>query len=289
MNYRHAYHAGNFADVFKHVILARIVEYLKRKDKAFRVYDTHAGLGVYDLASVEAGKTNEWQEGVGRILSTDVPEHIAPLLAPWLDAVSAAGEGRYPGSPMVARHLLRKQDRLSLYEMHDEDYPHLAQQFSGDYQVRVNHLDGWLAPGAHIAPKEARGMMLIDPPFEDGNDFDRMIDALEKARKRWVGGTMALWYPVKRRDHTDEWLGTLKGLKLNDLISAEIYIREPRSPSELNGCGMVIANAPYTLRGELGTLLPWLAQTMQAPEVKAGTKPGDKGFFHRHRVMDLSG
>ena len=276
MNYRHAYHAGNFADVFKHIILARMVVYMQRKEKAFRVYDTHSGIGMYDLASEEADKTQEWALGVAKVLNAKAPSAIAKLIAPWREAVAACEEGTYPGSPRIARHLLRKQDRLSLYELHPEDFETLSAGFSGDYQTRLNMLDGWLVAGAHIPPKEGRGIMLIDPPFEDGQDFDRMIDALEKARKRWAGGTLALWYPVKRRDHTDEWLGSLKGLKFPDLVNAEIYVREPRSASMLNGCGMVIINPPYTLRDELQLMLPWLAERMHQ----------DKGWGYR--VQDLS-
>ena len=277
MNYRHAYHAGNFADVFKHILLARMVEYLKRKDKAFRVYDTHAGIGRYDLTSDEAEKTEEYGLGAGKVLAASAPSAVLKIIGPWLDAVRAEGEGCYPGSPRVARHLLRKQDRLSLYELHDVDSATLSTLFAGDYQARVNKLNGWLVPGAHVPPKESRGLLLIDPPFEDGQDFDRMIDALEKCRKRWSGGTVALWYPVKRRDHTDEWLTTLKDLKFPDLLSTELYIREPRSAAMLNGCGMVIANPPYTLADELRTVLPWLAETMKQ----------DKGSGYR--VQNLSG
>ncbi len=263
MNYRHAYHAGNFADVFKHILLTRLIAYLKRKDKAFRVYDTHAGIGFYDLDAEEAQKTQEWKLGVGRVLDANPPKEIEALISDWRAAVAASGEGRYPGSPAIARHLLRKQDRLSLYELHPEDFPVLAGNFSNDYQTRLLNLDGWLAAGAHIPPKEARGLMLIDPPFEDGDDFDRMIDALNKARKRWAGGTIALWYPVKRRSHTDEWLETLRLLKFPDLIDVQLSIRDPRTATTLNGCGMVIANPPYTLRSELGMLMPWLRDTLR--------------------------
>jgi 23S rRNA (adenine2030-N6)-methyltransferase len=276
MNYRHAFHAGNFADVFKHILLARMITYMQRKDKAFRVYDTHSGLGIYDLASIEAEKTGEWIDGVDKVMKAKPPKEVGRLLSEWESAVEAAGEQKYPGSPFVARHLLRKQDRLALYELHPEDQEVLAKNFAGDFQTRVNHLDGWLVPNSHIPPKEARGIMLIDPPFEDGHDFDRMIDALEKARKRWVGGTIALWYPVKKRDHTDEWLGTLKSLQFPKLLNAEIYIREPRFASMLNGCGMVIANPPFTLANELHILLPWLAEVMKK----------DRGSGYR--LQDLS-
>ena len=138
MNYRHVYHAGNFADVFKHIILSRIIVYLQRKEKAFRVYDTHAGLGQYQLDSEQAEKTKEHVDGVLRVLGQKVPEGIANLIKPWRDMVEAANEGTYPGSPSLARQLLRKQDRLSLYEFHPEDAEALKKLFAGDYQTRVN-------------------------------------------------------------------------------------------------------------------------------------------------------
>ncbi len=277
MNYRHAFHAGNFADVFKHIILTRMVEYMKGKDKAFRIYDTHAGIGVYDLNSIEAEKTEEWKLGVQKILDAKPPKEVARLIGPWLDAVRETGAGKYPGSPTVAKHLLRKQDRLTLYELHEEDFDVLAKNFADDYQTRTLHLDGWLAPGAHTPPKEGRGLMLIDPPFEDGKDFDRMIIAATKLRKRWMGGTLALWYPIKKRDHTDEWLETLKGLNFPEILNLEIYTSEPRTPNSLNGCGMVIINPPYTLRDEMNLVLPWLAETMKM----------DRGWGYRIQKLSV--
>ncbi|TIT03106.1 MAG: 23S rRNA (adenine(2030)-N(6))-methyltransferase RlmJ, partial [Mesorhizobium sp.] len=165
MNYRHAYHAGNFADVVKHAVLARLVEYLKQKDKAFRVIDTHAGIGRYDLASVEAGKTGEWQGGIGRLTEATLEPQAAALLQPYLEAVRAqnpdGGLKHYPGSPLIVRHLLRSQDRLTAIELHPEDAVRLKLVFAGDFQARVIELDGWLALGAQLPPKEKRGLVLI--------------------------------------------------------------------------------------------------------------------------------
>src|SRR5690606_5513848 len=157
MNYRHAYHAGNFADVVKHVVLTRLIEYLKRKDKAFRVVDTHAGIGLYDLSAEEAQKTGEWQDGIGRVLAASIAAEAALLMAPYLDAVRSVnpdgGLSAYPGSPLITRRLLRKQDRLSAIELHPEDVIRLKALFADDFQVRVTELDGWLALGAHLPPK----------------------------------------------------------------------------------------------------------------------------------------
>ena len=204
MNYRHAYHAGNFADVVKHVVLSRIIEYLKRKDAPFRVIDTHAGIGLYDLSSDEAGKTGEWLDGIGRIAGKAFSAEVTALLAPYLDAAGLSDAGgaieSYPGSPLIARRLFRKQDRLFAIELHPEDAAELRQLFAGDIQTRVLELDGWLALGAQLPPKERRGLVLVDPPFEESGEFDRMADALTRAYHRWPGGIYALWYPIKSMD-----------------------------------------------------------------------------------------
>src|SRR5690606_35218897 len=175
MNYRHAYHAGNFADVVKHLLLTRIIEYLKRKPGAFRVIDTHAGTGLYDLSSEEAQKTGEWRTGIGRLLDAALPDEAAALAAPYLDAVRAFNVGHpfryYPGSPVLTKHLLRGADRLTAIELHPEDCFALRTRFAGDWQVRVIELDGWLAMGAQVPPKEKRGLVVVDPPFEKEGEF----------------------------------------------------------------------------------------------------------------------
>lgn len=270
MNYRHAYHAGNFADVVKHAVLARLVEYLKRKDKAFRVIDTHAGIGLYDLSSEEARKTGEWQDGIGRLVSASLPADAAQLLEPYLDAVRAVnpdgGIERYPGSPLIARHLLRKQDRLSALELHPEDAQTLATLFDGDFQTRVTELDGWLALGAHLPPKEKRGLVLVDPPFEIGGEFDRLVEGLMKAHRRWPGGIFALWYPVKDRRAVAAFREALAGAGIAKIMDIEFYIRSPSPEPRLDGTGMVVVNPPYQLESELGVMLPVLSKVLaEAP------------------------
>ncbi|RUU64971.1 23S rRNA (adenine(2030)-N(6))-methyltransferase RlmJ, partial [Mesorhizobium sp. M7A.T.Ca.TU.009.01.1.2] len=182
MNYRHAYHAGNFADVVKHVVLTRLLEYLKQKDKAFRVVDTHAGIGRYDLSSAEAQKTGEWQGGIGRLIDAPFAAPVAALLEPYLKTIRSlnpeGGIQKYPGSPLIARHLMRKQDRLTAIELHPKDAARLRTFFAGDFQARIIELDGWLALGAHLPPKEKRGLVLIDPPFEEAGEFERLVDGL---------------------------------------------------------------------------------------------------------------
>ncbi|MDQ6435080.1 23S rRNA (adenine(2030)-N(6))-methyltransferase RlmJ [Mesorhizobium sp. LHD-90] len=273
MNYRHAFHAGNFADVVKHAVLARLVEYLKLKDKAFRVIDTHAGVGLYDLSGDEAGRTGEWRNGIGRLAGAPLPPAAAELLAPYLQAVAAvnAGNGltRYPGSPTIVRHLLRKQDRLTAIELHPRDAADLAENFAGDHQVRVIELDGWLALGAHLPPKEKRGLVLVDPPFEQPGEFDRLLQGLAKAHRRWSGGIYALWYPIKDRDAVERFADGLKESGVPKILDIRFFVRAPSAEPTLDGTGMIVVNPPFTLEADLRVILPALravlCETPSAP------------------------
>lgn len=265
MNYRHIYHAGNFADVLKHAVLARLIDYLKLKDKPFRVIDTHAGIGVYDLSSEEAQKTGEWHGGVGRLLDADLPKTVAPLLAPYLDAVralNAASSVRlYPGSPKISRMLLRKEDRLSLMELHPDDYETLRENFADDFQTRVTHLDGWLALNAHLPPKEKRGLVLVDPPFDAPNEYGRLADGLAKAWRKFPTGVYCLWYPLKRGAPIGDFMKALHGLEIPKMLSVELSVKSEREDG-LTGSGLVIVNPPYTLKAEMDVLLPFLKERL---------------------------
>jgi 23S rRNA (adenine2030-N6)-methyltransferase len=266
MNYRHIYHAGNFADVVKHAVLVRIVEYLKRKDKAFRVIDTHAGTGRYDLSSPEAQKTGEWQGGIGRLLNAPMPDATRRLLAPYLALVRQMNPdgvlSSYPGSPLIARMLLRRQDRLSAIEKHPLDAGALRALFSGDHQVKVMELDGWLALGAHVPPKEKRGLVLIDPPFEEEGEFSRMIDGLKKAHRRWPSGIYVLWYPLKDRAGVGNFREALKKSGIAEIFDTVLTVRPRSTEEKLDGSGMIVVNPPYTLETELRALLPVLADCL---------------------------
>lgn len=276
MNYRHIYHAGNFADVLKHAVLARLVAYMKTKDKAFRVIDTHAGTGLYELTADEATRTGEWRSGIGRLVEARLERDVARLLAPYLDAVHSlnpdGGIRCYPGSPKLARMLMRKQDRLSAIELHPEDSARLQALFDGDYQTRVIPLDGWLALGAHVPPKEKRGLVLVDPPFEQPDEFDRMVDGLARAARRWRGGTYCLWYPLKKNAGTAAFHQKLTALGIDKIFCVEAWVRSLETESGLNGSGMVVVNPPYTLAGELDVLLPALTEILRQ----------DSGAGHRH-------
>lgn len=266
MNYRHAFHAGNFADVFKHLIVARIVEYLKQKPAAFRVIDTHAGPGFYDLTSDEAQRTGEWTGGVGRIISPPLAAEAAALAAPWLDAVRGVNGGYgiryYPGSPALVRALLRPQDRLTAIELHPVDAATLRKRFEGDFQTRIIELDGWLALGAHLPPKEKRGLVLVDPPFEKEGEFDRLADGLKKAHQRWPGGIYALWYPIKDARAHARFRERLVDTAIPKIMDVTFFIRAHVDGGPLDGCGMVVVNPPYPLEAELAALLPVLRDRM---------------------------
>lgn len=265
MNYRHIYHAGNFADVLKHAVLARIVTYMMQKEKAFRVLDTHAGIGLYDLAGEEAQKTGEWRDGIGRLIDADLPARAASLLAPYLDNVRALNEGRaegevthYPGSPKLVRMLMRPQDRLSAIELHPDDHETLRRLFDGDYQTRVTELDGWLALGAHLPPKEKRGLVLVDPPFEIAGEFERLVDGLAAGWRRFSGGTFCLWYPIKEGAPVADFHAALVGLGIPKILCAELSVRAPGKAAGLSGSGLIIVNPPFTLKEELDIMLPVL-------------------------------
>lgn len=271
MNYRHAYHAGNFADVLKHAVLALAIEHLKLKDAACRVIDTHAGAGLYDLTSVAAGKTLEWQGGIGRIWGADaLPDAVAAILAPYLEAIAAENAGgglrAYPGSPRIAQHLLRAQDRLILNELHPEDSAGLAAQFKRDKRVKVLQLDGWHAVKALLPPPERRGLVLIDPPYEAPGELQRLTAGLGEAIRRFATGTFLLWYPIKDLAPVEEFYGGICALGLAKTLRIELMIRAPDAPDRLNGCGILAVNPPWTLEEKLRRLLPFLADRLAQGE-----------------------
>ncbi len=266
MNYRHAFHAGNFADVVKHTILTRILAYLMKKDAAFRVIDTHAGIGLYDLLGSEAERTGEWQAGIARLIDAKLPAPVADLVAPYLGAVRAQNsDGRlryYPGSPMITRHMLRPQDRLMALELHPTDAWMLRKNFADDFQVRVTTLDGWAAMGTHLPPKEKRGLVLVDPPFEEKGEFTRMAQSLEKAYARWPGGIYAYWYPIKEPREVDAYIKALRASGIPKILRIELTIDAPTTPPKLHGTGMIVVNPPYVLEEEMRTVLPVLADLL---------------------------
>jgi len=263
VNYRHAFHAGSFADVFKHAVLARILNYLREKESAFRVIDTHAGAGLYDLTGAEARRGGEWQEGIARLLAAEPAAPVAALLAPYLDVVGALNEpGRlkiYPGSPAIARAWLRPQDRLIACELDLKTESLLSRNLRGDPRIKVLEIDGWTALSAYVPPPERRGLILIDPPFEEPADYHRLSHGLIEAHRKWATGIYALWYPIKDRGDPDALAKRLRRAGIGKLLRAELIVTPLRDPRRLNGSGLILVNPPWTLEGELSTLLPALA------------------------------
>ncbi len=265
MNYRHAYHAGNFADVFKHALLARILAHLAAKETAFRYHDTHAGLGLYDLTADAPGRTGEAAEGVRRFLAAPRDAALETLFRPYIAALKAfnALDGRfYPGSPMLAAHLLRPQDRMSLAEMHPEDGRTLRRRFEKDRRATVVAGDGYGALNAWLPPPERRGVVLIDPPFEQPDEFGRMAEAAALAQRKWATGMLAFWYPIKGWREPDRFHRTLREQAIPKTLRLELLIDSEGDESALNGCGLVVVNPPWKLQDEAKAMLPFLAKAM---------------------------
>ena len=259
MNYRHIFHAGNPADVMKHAVLALIVDHLRAKAAPFCVLDAHAGIGRYDLDSESARKTLEFQDGIGRLFGHPAPH---PALQPYLDAVAALNpDGRlrwYPGSPRLARALLRDQDRLVLNELHPDDWQTLKAEFAGDRQTTVHKADAYQALRAHLPPKEKRGLVLIDPPFEQPDEFARMAEGLKAAHRRWPTGVYALWYPIKERPAVWRFQEAVENTGIPKILMVELTWHPEDTHLRLNGSGLLIVNPPWKLDETLRGLLPAL-------------------------------
>jgi 23S rRNA (adenine2030-N6)-methyltransferase len=274
MNYRHAYHAGNFADVLKHVVLLALVDSLKAKPTPFAMIDTHAGSGCYALDGVEAGKTGEWRDGIGRLLFPDLhggdanASALPPLLRHWLDGILALpgnehGLKLYPGSPLQAANAMRAGDSAHLCELHPEEAVRQRELFRRDPRVHVHARDGYSAMKALLPPDEKRGLVLIDPPYEAQEaEYDTIEKALKEAMQRWPGGIYAVWYPIKLRSQVQPFLRDLRHSGAKRVLRAELLIHPDDSPLRLNGSGMVVLNAPWKLDEALREALRALARLL---------------------------
>jgi 23S rRNA (adenine2030-N6)-methyltransferase len=266
LNYRHAFHAGSFADVHKHAVLCRILQHLRGKPAAFRVIDSHAGAGLYDLSGAQAGHSGEWHDGIERLLAATLPAPVVELLAPYLEVIGALNErGRlttYPGSPALARAALRPQDRLIACELEPQAAAALARNLSGDPRIKTLRLDGWTAVAAYVPPKERRGLVLIDPPFEQEREFVQLARALAAAHRKWATGIYMLWYPIKGRTEPDALAKALRRLAIPKILRAELTVAPLADPTRLNGSGLILVNPPWTLENELAILLPALAAVL---------------------------
>ncbi len=262
MNYRHAFHAGSFADVVKHAVLARIVAHLREKPAPFRIIDTHAGAGLYDLTGPEASKTREWENGIARLMGAALSEESRALLKPYLDVVGDLNPSlvltRYPGSPALVQAWLRPDDRLVACEREPGAARALAALMRRDRRVKAVEIDGWTALNAYVPPRERRGAVLIDPPFEERGEFDRLQTALAGAYRKWATGLYALWFPIKDPRETNAFAKSLVALGIPRMLLVELMVRRAADAARLNGAGLVVVNPPWRLESELGRLLPEL-------------------------------
>jgi 23S rRNA (adenine2030-N6)-methyltransferase len=275
VNYRHAFHAGNFADVVKHSVLARILVHLRAKATGFRVIDTHAGAGRYDLADTEASRTGEWRDGIARLMAARLAPEIEALLAPYVDVIAACNPGGgvtvYPGSPEIARAHLRAQDRLVACELEPNAARALKHNMAGDERAKAVAIDGWTALVAYVPPKERRGVVIIDPAFEEPGELARLAGRLGAAHAKWPGGIYLVWYPVTQRLAPDALADELKRLAIPKILRAELSVAAACRQDRLTGCGLVIINPPWALERELAILLPALAAVL-ARDAGAGAR-----------------
>jgi len=271
MNYRHIFHAGNFADVFKHVVLSLLLKSLHRKDAPFCYLDTHAGAGRYDLDSAAARKTGEFKDGILRLWQAEPLPDFTDYLAA-VRAVNASDALRYyPGSPAVAGFFLRPRDRMVLLELQPEECAQLKAQFAGDRRVTVLEQDGYAGLKALLPPKERRGLVLIDPPYEAEDEYARVVEGLRRAHARWDSGIYALWYPVKNRPPVERFHRALVSTGIRKMLLAEFAPYPEDAGFRLNGCGLVVINPPWQLDEVLRLLLPRLLQVLrQHPSARTG-------------------
>ncbi|WEM42347.1 23S rRNA (adenine(2030)-N(6))-methyltransferase RlmJ [Photobacterium sp. DA100] len=259
LSYRHSFHAGNHADVVKHIVQSLILDALKQKDKPFVYHDTHSGVGRYDLQDERSEKTGEFKQGIARIWQRDdIPADIAS----YIDAIKVLNDGDklryYPGSPKVARAQIREQDRMVLTELHPSDFPLLLQEFRGDRQVRIYKEDAFARLKGSLPPKERRGVVLIDPPYELKHEYMDVVKAIKESYKRWATGTYAIWYPVVYRENIDKMLKGLEGLGIRKILQIELGVEPDTEERGMTASGMIVINPPWKLESQMQAILPWL-------------------------------
>ncbi len=276
MNYRHGFHAGNFADVLKHVAWLELLRLMTAKDKALLVLDTHAGRGGYDLGGEQAARTGEWQDGIGQLLEAPAAPAVVRR---YVEAVRAYDRkfGRhagplqhYPGSPRITRPLLRAGDRCVLCEAHAAEAALLKREFAGDKAIELRAADGYTTLKALLPPPERRGLMLIDPPFEKTDEFERVARTLAQALKRFATGVYALWYPIKDAASVAALRSAVAGLAPRAL-DIELTLALPLPPEGLQACGMIVVNPPWTFDAALQPAVSWLAQALGHDSSAQGT------------------
>lgn len=263
LSYRHSFHAGNHADVLKHIVQSLILNALQQKETPFVYHDTHSGVGRYDLTHEWSEKTGEYKQGIGRLWQqADTPAEIDS----YLGAVKALNQGEelryYPGSPRIARAHLRAQDRMVLSELHPSDYPLLEQEFARDRQVAIYKQDGFARLKASLPPKERRGLVLIDPPYELAKEYRDVVQAIAQSHKRWSTGIYAIWYPVVNRCDIEDMLEGLANLGIRKILQIELGVAPDTNQHGMTASGMIVINPPWKLESEMQTILPFLKQAI---------------------------
>lgn len=263
LSYRHLFHAGNFADVFKHALLTRLAIALAAKDKPFCYLDTHAGTGRYDLSHPWAQKAREYEKGIARIWKAkDAPA----ALQPYLESVRAFNPDHvlkvYPGSPLIARHFMRPSDRMVLVELNKTDHAELEAVFAREKHVAVRLMDGYQALKAYLPPPERRGLVLIDSSFDRAHEFHRIVVALKEAHARWSTGVYAVWYPIMEARAMSDFQAQVARSGIRKVLRLELMVRGRDENAFMPGCGMLVVNPPWHLEEEARSMLPWLAKKL---------------------------
>lgn len=275
MNYRHGYHAGNFADVFKHAVLARVLTLMAAKDAPYRAIDTHAGAGRYALDSQQALATGEFNDGIRRLLENLPRGEAFELLKPYLGAVEKYAPA-YPGSPLLMQALARPRDALVLCELHPEEYARLEKAVGRDRRAKCMALDSWTALKSLLPPKERRGVILIDPPYEDPAEFRRAADGIEEAMRRFATGVYLLWYPVKNRHDTDAAIRRIQRAAQKPCLRLELEVAKPVADGPLTATGLLVLNPPWKLKEECAVMLPALQHALGATQ-RGAVRIGETG------------
>ncbi|PQQ41299.1 23S rRNA (adenine(2030)-N(6))-methyltransferase RlmJ [Photorhabdus luminescens] len=263
LSYRHSFHAGNHADVLKHTVQSLLIESLKEKEKPFLYLDTHAGAGRYQLSSEHAERTGEYLEGIARVWQReDLPQELNAYIST-VAALNQSGNLRYyPGSPFIARHLLRQDDRFNLTELHPSDFPLLRNEFSRDNRARVVREDGYQQLKSQLPPPSRRGFILIDPPYELKSDYQAVVQAIQEGYKRFATGVYALWYPVVLRQQIKRLVKELEATGIRRILQIELAVRPDSDQRGMTASGMIVINPPWKLEQQMKSVLPWLHQVL---------------------------
>lgn len=272
LSYRHQFHAGCVADVFKHALLTRLIAALTRKPKPFFMLDTHAGLGCYDLSHPWSQKTGEWQAGIARIWErTDAPEALQPYLE-LVRSENRRGQLRlYPGSPLIARRLMRPEDRLALTELNQDDCAALAQLFGNIGNTAVQRMDGFQAIKAYLPPKERRGLLFMDAAFDQQGEFDRLLKALKTAHTRFPTGVIAIWHPLMAPADMNKFTQAVSALNMPATLRLALSTRPASWSADMRGSALLIVNTPYGFDAEAAPMVDWLWRAL-APTGEGGAE-----------------